>query len=128
MGVFYQPESPLMLVALCAPRNGYIKLAANSPQQTQPAHVPSVLFTAAQAWADQLVQLGAIKVYWLCLSEAEPHLHWHLCPRWPQDTTKGLALLQPAIEAKEAKPLTWQPDVTAALQTWAVQHGVYLVP
>ncbi|MDH4380031.1 MAG: hypothetical protein QE263_09030 [Vampirovibrionales bacterium] len=120
-------ETTKPLVALQGQRNGYIQLSTPT-LITRYADLPPALFTAATAWAAALESLGAKKVYWLMLSEVEPHLHLHLYPnwypRWADDTQRGTAL----FDARNNDPQpAWDGAATDALETWAATHNVHLL-
>ena len=111
------------LVALCGPRKGYLQIAP-SQEITQYQDLPKSLFEAAQHWAIALEQLGAKRIYWITLSEAVPHLHIHLYPRWSEDEPKGLVL----FEQRNTMPQPlWTDPVEQALVTWARRFQVMLL-
>jgi diadenosine tetraphosphate (Ap4A) HIT family hydrolase len=111
------------LVALCGLRGGYIQLAT-AREVTDYSALPPELFFAAQAWAAQLEELGARRVYWITLSEVVRHLHIHLYPRWSDDEPRGLAL----FEQREASPQPpWTANLRDALDAWSVAHAVHLL-
>lgn len=110
------------LVAVKGRRNGYLMLATRQEIQKYD-EIPEDLLAAAWAWAITLEGLGAEKVYWMMLSEVNPHLHIHLFPRWPEDTVKGIQLFEGRDSAIQP---AWTDAVNAALQEWAVQYQAEL--
>jgi diadenosine tetraphosphate (Ap4A) HIT family hydrolase len=111
------------LIGIKGLRNGYLMLAP-SREILAYAELPENLFNAARAWAAELERLGSPRAYWITLSEANPHLHIHLFPRWPEDTLKGI----PLFETREQSPHpAWTDECLTALQQWAVMFNVELV-
>ncbi len=110
-------------VAISGARNGYIQLAPGAEITTYSALDP-LLFQIAQDWAARLEALGSPRVYWITLSEAVPHLHIHLYPRWPTDTIKGIALFEQRENSAQPQ---WLPEMQTALGEWAAQWNVFII-
>lgn len=111
------------LVALKGQRNGYIMLAP-SRETLHYADLDDELLLVAKDWLSQLERLGSPKAYWMVLSEVTPHLHFHLFPRWPEDTLSGIAL----FEARDNLPQpSWTTKTLSALQAWAAAHQVEIL-
>jgi diadenosine tetraphosphate (Ap4A) HIT family hydrolase len=101
-------ETELPFVAIKGLRNGYIQLASSTLQETY----------------EELEALQAKRVYWLTLSEAVPHLHIHLYPRWFETEPKGLSLFEQRNQ--EPQPL-WNEPTLKKLEQWAKQFNVHLL-
>jgi hypothetical protein len=119
---FYHPDRPEPFVALAGNRGGYLQVAANRADQTCLVNVPTVLPLIAMAWAQTLEHLGALRVYWFCLSEAQSHYHWHIYPRWLASEPQGW----PLFAQREEEPDTWTPSLKLALSQWAHQHNIFI--
>jgi hypothetical protein len=108
------------LIAVCGQRGGYIQVAANQANQHMLANVPETVVLAALAWAKQLELLGAKRVYWFCLSEQQPHYHWHIYPRWHDEEARGWDLF--SLRATEMN--TWNTTLQNSLSSWATMFDV----
>jgi diadenosine tetraphosphate (Ap4A) HIT family hydrolase len=120
----FRRETDRTLVAVKGLRGGYLQLA--QPEDIrQYGDLSDALFLAARDWAARLEALGAERVYWLMLADVVPHLHLHLYPRWPEDTTKGI----PLFEARNTSPQpTWTEPLETALTEWVEAHQTLLIP
>lgn len=115
-------ETDKPYVALLGKRNGYVTLATRH-EILEYAQLPDEMLLAAKAWAAALERLGSPRTYWITLSEATPHLHIHLYPRWPEDSACGVTL----FESRESDPQPgWTDPVRAALDKWALDFKVEL--
>jgi diadenosine tetraphosphate (Ap4A) HIT family hydrolase len=120
---FLKAKTTLPIVALKSKRNGYIMIAPKE-EITDYASLPDIVLLAAKAWAAQLESLGSPRAYWITLSEATPHLHIHIFPRWLQDDLKGIAL----FERRDTDPQpTWTVQSEQALFNWAQTYQVEII-
>lgn len=117
-------ETEAPLVAIRGRRGGYLQLAP-STLTTRYSALPETMLAAARGWAIALEELGAQRVYWITLSEVQPHLHIHLYPRWRDDEARGL----PLFEARDSDPQPeWTSAMTEKLSQWCQDYAVELVP
>lgn len=119
----FQTQTDKPFVALTGKRCGYVQLAP-AEETVHYNDLPDELFMAGKAWAGALENLGAKRVYWITLSEAVPHLHMHLYPRWLENEEKGL----PLFEARNEPPQPeWTDEAVHALHRWAAEWKIHII-
>lgn len=116
-------ETEKPFVALLGKRNGYIQVATTTEATTY-AELNPRLMLVAYHWCQQLEALGAKRVYWITLSEAVPHLHVHLYPRWFANEVKGVELFNQ--RENEPQPL-WNEPTKKQSEQWAEQYNVHMI-
>lgn len=119
-------DTPCAVVAKAEGRAGYVQFASPSLSTTF-ATLPPVVLQVAHAWACQLEQWPNVeRVYWFLLSEQVRHLHYHLFPRFANDTLRGTALFDARFEASHSPE--WTQEQRLCLEQFCHQHHVALLP
>lgn len=109
-------------IALKGLNKGYLQIAP-AKFVNNFSDLNSNIFQIAHSWAQILEKLGAKKVYWITLSEALPHLHIHLFPRWEDQSIKGLDL----FALREQCLWSWNQETNNCLYVWAKENQIEII-